>query len=134
MPIQGAVKERHFTTPLALHAKRAQHWNANAERPPKKPKGKGRGKGKEGRAKKLKEGSDRTPEGQPICFRYNAKGCKNGDKCHFAHVCVLCFGKHPPRRQRSRRPRPRPLRTDLGTSFQRYHSHSRRHAGVFWAL
>ena len=95
MPIQGAVKERHFTTPLALHAKRAQHWNANAERPPKKPKGKGRGKGKEGRAKKLKEGSDRTPEGQPICFRYNAKGCKNGDKCHFAHVCMLCFGKRP---------------------------------------
>ena len=24
--------------------------------------------------------------------RYNAKnGCKNGAKCHFAHVCSLCF-------------------------------------------
>ena len=130
---EPSIKKRNFTTPLALHA-RPQPWVANPERPPKKLKGKGRGKAKEGKAKKLKEGSDRTPEGQPICFRYNAKGCKNGDKCHFAHVCVLCFGKHPPRRQRSRRPRPRPLRTDLGTSFQRYHSHSRRHAGVFWAL
>ena len=45
--------------------------------------------------RKLKEGSDRTPEGKPICFRYNAKGCKNGAKRHIAHVCVLCFGKHP---------------------------------------
>ena len=28
--------------------------------------------------------------------RYNAKnGCKNGAKCHFAHVCSLCFQNHP---------------------------------------
>ena len=30
------------------------------------------------------------------CFRYNGKGgCKQGAKCHFVHVCMLCFGKHP---------------------------------------
>ncbi|CAE7352996.1 unnamed protein product [Symbiodinium necroappetens] len=31
--------------------------------------------GKEGNTKKPKEASSRTPEGSPICFRYNAKGC-----------------------------------------------------------
>ncbi|OLP89191.1 hypothetical protein AK812_SmicGene29354 [Symbiodinium microadriaticum] len=99
---EPSVKERNFTTPLALHAKRPQPWNANTEQPPAKRgrKGaKGNGKNKDGKdgkgAKKLKEGSDRTPEGKPICFRYNAKGCKNGAKCHCAHVCMLCFGKHP---------------------------------------
>ena len=96
---EPSVKERNFTTPLALHAKRPQPWTANTEQPPTKKgrKGaKGNGKGKDGKgAKKLKEGSDRTPDGKPICFRYNAKGCKNGAKCHFAHVCMLCFGKHP---------------------------------------
>ena len=100
---EPSVKERHFTAPLALHAKRPQPWDASAERPPKKLKGKGRGKGKEGKAKKLKEGSDRNSEGLPICFRYNAKGRNKGDKCHFAHVCMLCFGKHPATRCPHRR-------------------------------
>ena len=41
---------------------------------------------------KKRVGAERTPEGKPICFRYNApNGCKNGAKCHFAHVCSLCF-------------------------------------------
>ena len=63
---EPSVKERNFTTPLALHAKRPQPWHANTEQPPlKKPhKGKGakgNGKGKDDKgAKKLKEGSDRT--------------------------------------------------------------------------
>ena len=96
---EPSVKERNFTTPLALHAKRPQPWNANVDLPPTKKgrKGaKGNGKGKDDKgAKKLKEGSDRTPDGKPICFLYNAKGCKKGAKCHFAHMCMLCFGKHP---------------------------------------
>ena len=93
---EPSVKERNFTTPLALHAKRPQPWNAT-ERPAKRKSAKGKGKSKDGKgAKKLKEGSDRTPDGQPICFRYNGKGgCKQGAKCHFVHVCMLCFGKHP---------------------------------------
>ncbi|CAE7941125.1 unnamed protein product, partial [Symbiodinium sp. KB8] len=91
-------------------------WNANTEQPPTKKgrKGtKGNGKGKDGKgAKKLKEGSDRTPDGKPICVRYNAKGCKNGAKCHFAHVCMLCFGKHPASectQQTAKEPLPAPL-------------------------
>ena len=117
---EPSVKERNFTTPLALHAKRPQPWNANTDLPPTKKgrKGaKGNGKGKDDKgAKKLKEGSDRTPDGKPICFRYNAKGCKKGAKCHFAHVCMLCFGKHPAsdclRRSRIRTLGPATLRTD----------------------
>ena len=85
------VKERHFITPLALYSKRPlEPWN------PKGGKGKdSKGKGKGKNAIKGK-GSSRTPENKPICFRYNSKGgCKKGDKCHFTHVCTLCFAKHP---------------------------------------
>ncbi|OLP80386.1 hypothetical protein AK812_SmicGene39223 [Symbiodinium microadriaticum] len=55
---EPSVKERNFTTPLALHAKRPQPWNANVDLPPTKKgrKGaKGNGKSKDGKgAKKLK--------------------------------------------------------------------------------
>ena len=116
---EPSVKERNFATPLALHAKRPQPWNAT-ERPTKRKNGKGRGKGKDGKgAKKLKEGSDRTPDGQPICFRYNGKGgCKQGAKCHYVHVCCASAST-PLRSARRRRPPLRPtqptppaLRTD----------------------
>ena len=86
-----AVKERHFITPLALYAKRPlEPWY------PKGGKGKdSKGKGK-GKSAIKGKGSSRTPENKPICFRYNSKsGCKKGEKCHFAHVCTLCFAKHP---------------------------------------
>ena len=90
---EPSVKERNFTTPPCT----LSGPSPATERPTKRTTGKGRGKGKDGKgAKKLKEGSDRTPDGQPICFRYNGKGgCKQGAKCHFVHVCMLCFGKHP---------------------------------------
>ncbi|CAE7693021.1 DSK1, partial [Symbiodinium necroappetens] len=100
---EATVKERHFTTPLALHAKRP---NPSVPPPPLNPyqrdpkKGKGKlGKGKD--KQPMKSGtragtSNRTPDGKPICYRFNAKGgCKKGDKCHFAHVCLHCFAKHP---------------------------------------
>ncbi|CAE7923836.1 unnamed protein product, partial [Symbiodinium sp. KB8] len=81
----ATVKERNFTTPLALHAKRHR--------------GKGKlGKGDGMQPTKFAATSSRTPtpDGKLICYRYNAKGgCKKGDKCHFAHVCLHCFAKHP---------------------------------------
>ncbi|CAE7384788.1 unnamed protein product [Symbiodinium microadriaticum] len=100
---EATVKERHFTTPLALHAKRP---NPSVPPPPLNPyqrdpkKGKGKlGKGKDKQPTKfgtLAGTSNRTPDGKPICYRFNAKGgCKKGDKCHFAHVCLRCFAKHP---------------------------------------
>ena len=98
------MKERRFITPLALYAKRTLppppgNWdNAN--------KGRGRGKGGrgakgnkgsgKGKATATAKGSSRTPDDKQICFRYNSKaGCKKKDKCHFTHVCQLCFAKHP---------------------------------------
>ncbi|CAE7346838.1 DSK1 [Symbiodinium sp. KB8] len=99
----ATVKERHFTTPLALHAKRPSPTVPPPplnpyQRDPKKGKGK-QGKGKDKQPTKfgtLAGTSNRTPDGKPICYRFNAKGgCKKGAKCHFAHVCLHCFAKHP---------------------------------------
>ena len=89
------VKERHFIAPLALYSKRPlepwQPWPGKGKG--KDSKGKGGTKGKPATKGK---GSSRTPDNKPICFRYNFKGgCKKGDKCHFTHVCTLCFAKHP---------------------------------------
>ncbi|OLQ03582.1 Anthranilate N-benzoyltransferase protein 2 [Symbiodinium microadriaticum] len=100
---EATVKERHFTTPLALHAKRPSPTVPPPplnpyQRDPKKGKGK-LGKGKDKQPTKfgtLAGTSNRTPDGKPICYRFNAKGgCKKGAKCHFAHVCLHCFAKHP---------------------------------------
>ena len=37
----------------------------------------------------------KTPDGKPICWKYNRKeGCSNSG-CRFLHVCQRCLGKHP---------------------------------------
>ena len=73
---------------------------AGAERPGKGGKKRGRKGAKSTKGQPTTyqsgKGSSRTPDNRPICFRYNAKGgCKKGAKCHFTHVCSLCFGQHP---------------------------------------
>ena len=91
------VKERNFVTPLALHAKRPA---------PNPPSGdyvkyqKGKGKEGKGKTKKgnpgLKGCASHTPNGEPVCFRFNTpdEKCKE-KKCKFKHLCGICFGKHP---------------------------------------
>ena len=89
----ATVNEQHFTTRLALYAKRGYTaTSSSASATPGDKCGKGREKGK-GEGKK---GHLRTPDNKPICFRYNSKvGCKKKAKCHFEHVCTRCFGDHP---------------------------------------
>ena len=99
----ATVKERNFTTPLALYAKRPPPpWReqpaAKWRTPEKGEKGKEKGKSKKGKGK----GSNphcatHTPDGELICFRYNTPGekCKVA-KCKYRHVCGICFSeKHP---------------------------------------
>ena len=95
------TKERNFTTPLALGAlaqRRSADTRIDSDRQSKyqKPdKGdKGRGKGKTKTKGKLSH--SKTPDGKPICYRYNDKTrtCTS-KKCKFIHVCSLCLGKHP---------------------------------------
>ena len=93
---EPAVRERHFTTPLALYAKRpppppANPWKGGKGGGQDGKKGGGKTPGKTGKPK----GANRTPDGKPICFRFQSKaGCRKGAKCHFAHVCCHCFGNH----------------------------------------
>lgn len=97
----GTVKERHFTTPLALYAKRPMlPWRNQEQQPPPKQqkgtggkKGQGRGKGKQG-----SQGghcASHTPAGDLICYRYNSGEKCKAKKCKYKHVCGLCFStKH----------------------------------------
>ena len=98
----STVKERHFTTPLALYAKRpAPPWRESTNQQPwkKADQGKGKAKGKLKGAGKQKDGpcASHTPEGDVVCYRYNTVGerCRER-KCKFKRVCGICFSsKHP---------------------------------------
>jgi hypothetical protein len=104
------IKERYFTTPLALivhrgSAGRLSHndnnqrpggGNQNNSWPGKGTKRKGDGKNKTSKGEGKGKRSSKTPDGRLICYRYNnqKEKCK-GKKCNFEHVCTRCFGKHP---------------------------------------
>lgn len=92
------TKERYFTTPLALVAKRPSNAASQPESTKKQrfdskgTKEKGKGKGKQ-----LQGCASHTKDGTPICYRFNTVGekCKQ-KKCKFAHQCGICFSdKHP---------------------------------------
>ena len=83
------TKERHFITPLALYSKRAYPQNNNLNAGNWNPKGKGKGKSK---SKGFQKGSGQGPDGEKICYRFNAGKC-NYQKCKFAHMCNKCFKK-----------------------------------------
>ncbi len=52
--------------------------------------GKGSNKGK-GKGKNLQgDCNAQTPQGEPICFKYNARVACNEAKCNFMHVCGRC--------------------------------------------
>ena len=113
------IKERYFTTPLAMACMQGVPRNPSLKRaspdadfPPAPPgapakgngrkakarakaKGKAKGKGKGG---KLARGicAAKTPEGLSVCFGFNnaAQGC-TVPNCSFQHVCGICFRRHP---------------------------------------
>jgi hypothetical protein len=92
------VKERYFTTPIALEPKVPEKRKAEEQQQqgPTKHKVALKGKGKKGDGKgKMAKGdcADRTPDGKSICFAWNNVGskCSKGKKCRFMHVCGRCF-------------------------------------------
>ena len=92
------TKERHFTTPLALVAKRPSNTGGQPDGHTKKQKFNAKGtrdKGK-GKGKQLQGCASHTKEGTPICYRFNTVGEKTKQKkCKFAHQCGICFSnKH----------------------------------------
>ena len=109
--LDPVVKERYFTTPLALSLHRnSRSGNNNNHHGNNHTEHSGgfkgnRGKGSKGGGKQRviradgKGGGKRaskTPDGKGICFRYNnfKEKCR-AKKCNFEHVCSKCFGKHP---------------------------------------
>jgi len=104
------VKERHFTTPLCLESVPKRPWPGNgaAEGPywpqgkfAKGGKGKGKAKGKDkgkGKGKSKAGCAATTPDGKPVCYRFNQGTCFYSGKkgCKFLHVCGVCFAPGVP--------------------------------------
>ena len=105
------VKERYFTTPLALASVTGTKRKAEEAfdyRDAVNPRGKGKGRGKgakgkdpvggrgRGKGAKGKGCASRTPDGKSICFKYNNRTEKcMKSKCNFLHVCGKCYRDHP---------------------------------------
>ena len=70
------------------------HKNKGGKGGGKKGKGKRPGHGDRSQPKSNKEYKTTTPDGKPICFRFNKAGC-NDRTCAREHVCQLCMGPHP---------------------------------------
>ena len=101
------IRERHFSTPLAvssasqaLQAGWKEKGHLQRWHPYENPKGE-KGKGKKGKGKgKSKKGSSHmhstTPDGRQICFAWNnpKEGCKGG--CQRIHVCRICLDTNHP--------------------------------------
>lgn len=109
--LDPVTKERNFTTPLALSASKSKSEVAYSDnRETSRDRGLGskghkksnfKGVGKKGNfkgsGKGSSKGASKTPEGKPICFRFNnpRTGCTS-KKCRFSHSCGFCFSKaHP---------------------------------------
>jgi hypothetical protein len=104
------VKERNFTTPLALVLHRgtsrpvnlnqnqnsSYHDSQTGWKDRKGQKGGGKNKTIKGNGKGGGKRSSKTPDGKAICYRYNNQKEKcRSKRCNFEHVCNRCFGKHP---------------------------------------
>jgi len=103
------IKERYFTTPLAIGSslKRPLPPPADPNNLTKKQrlaieKGKGKGKGRKGKQGRGGKGTrqDRcaaqTPDGKRICYGFNDKSTPCAKPaCTFLHVCGRCFKDHP---------------------------------------
>ena len=103
------VKERYFTTPVALASvtgvkRKADEafggqdgWGAKGRGNRAKGKGRG-GRGKDGKGKNVggKGCANKTPDGKPICYKYNNQNerCVKAKRT-FLHVCGRCFKDHP---------------------------------------
>ena len=117
----ATVKERYFTTPLALYSKRpAPPWRDSAQqqqtwRRTEQNKGKSKGKSK---GKQKGHCATHTPEGDMVCFRYDTVGEKCREKkCKYKHVCGICFSSKHPMHECSARNRQEPPKGDTqGTS------------------
>ena len=101
------VRERHFSTPLAVSsaaqsleklrgAQEDKFWKRGGPYPPINPKGKGKSKHK-GKGKYKGEFlHSTTPDGRQLCFAWNnkAEGCKG--ECNRVHACRICLSTaHP---------------------------------------
>jgi len=103
------TKDRFFTVPLSL--KRSRATSTSSDNAPEKyarteggkAKGKGKGRNKKGKGKGGEKAGakewgcqSRTPDGKPICYKFNneAEQCAK-PKCTFLHVCGRCFRNHP---------------------------------------
>lgn len=106
------VKERYFTTPVALSStmKRPFAFNDDPNLPKAQKTTKGKGGGGQGRGKgsgksggKGKKGGKQGGKGsgkggqdKALCFAYNNdwERCRR-QNCPFQHICSRCSGKHP---------------------------------------
>ena len=85
----------HFVIPVTTSVA-ASSSSASAPRQPSSPSApKGKGKGRGTSARPTKKLHVKTPDGRPLCFKFNNSDKCTAKNCNFVHLCQKCLGNHP---------------------------------------
>ena len=91
----------HFVVPLTTTLASGSSSGARAAGAPAKPGAAGPSSGNKGakgggrNAKPVKKLQVKTPDGRPLCFKYNNNNKCTAKNCNVVHQCQRCLGNHP---------------------------------------
>eukprot|EP00435_Cladocopium_sp_Y103_P031679 s3830_g8.t1 len=92
------VMNLHFIIPVttATAASSSASSSRQAARPASPAGQKGGAKGKtKGGVRPAKKLHVKTPDGRPLCFKFNNNGKCTAKNCNYVHQCQRCLGPHP---------------------------------------
>ena len=88
------VMNLHFVVPVTTHLVAGNASSNKAAPSSTASKGAGKSKNKGGGNKPTKKLHVKTPDGKPLCFKYNNNNKCTAKNCNFVHQCQRCLGSH----------------------------------------
>ena len=86
----------HFVIPVTTSVAASASSSSAPKQRTTSPTAKGNSKGKKpDNTKATKKLHVKTPDGRPLCFKYNNNNKCTAKNCTFVHQCQKCLGSHP---------------------------------------
>ena len=91
------IMNLHFVIPVTTSVASSSSSSTVPKQRTTSPVAKGgnKGKGRGDSAKATKKLHVKTPDGRPLCFKYNNNNKCTAKNCTFVHQCQKCLGSHP---------------------------------------
>ena len=91
LPLGESISLRYIVRSVRRPSLRRNVFPPDYHPAAKNDKGKGRGGG----IRPTKKLFVKTPDGRPLCFKYNNNAKCAAKNCNFVHQCQRCLGNHP---------------------------------------